>query len=179
MVVVGRRVLYKADLDMRVSDITPSTRAAVSRPVEPIRMSFLLVPQFPMLAFASAIEPLRAANRLAEATLFEWTLVTIDGRAVCASNGIEIAAQAFSAAEQPVELVLFLGMISINLAVVNFLPIPILDGGHMVFLIYEAITRRPPPAWVSAAAGYLGLAIILSLFALVFYNDINRNFLTP
>lgn len=94
MVVVGRRVLYKADLDMRVSDITPSKRTAVSRPVEPIRMAFLLVPQFPMLAFASAIEPLRAANRLAEATLFEWTLVTIDGRAVCASNGIEIAAQA-------------------------------------------------------------------------------------
>jgi len=94
VVVVGRRVLYKADLDMRVSDITPSKRTAVSRPVEPIRMAFLLVPQFPMLAFASAIEPLRAANRLAEATLFEWTLVTIDGRAVCASNGIEIAAQA-------------------------------------------------------------------------------------
>ncbi len=90
---------------------------------------------------------------------------------------IEIAAQAFSAAEQPIELIMFLGMISINLAVVNFLPIPILDGGHMVFLIYEAITRRPPPAWVSAAASYVGLAIILSLFILVFYNDINRNFL--
>lgn len=106
-------------------------------------------------------------------------LITRDLSANNLGGPIEIAAQAFSAAEQPVELVLFLGMISINLAVVNFLPIPILDGGHMVFLIYEAITRRPPPAWVSAAAGYLGLAIILSLFALVFYNDINRNFLTP
>lgn len=58
----------------------------------PIRMAFLLVPQFPMLAFASAIEPLRAANRLAEQRLFDWTLATLDGRPVTASNGIEIAA---------------------------------------------------------------------------------------
>ena len=106
-------------------------------------------------------------------------LITRDLSANNLGGPIEIAAQAFSAAEQPVELILFLGMISINLAVVNFLPIPILDGGHMVFLIYEAITRKPPPAWVSSVAGYVGLAIILSLFALVFYNDINRNFLSP
>ena len=71
-------------------------------------------------------------------------------------------------------LVLFLGIISINLAVVNFLPIPLLDGGHMVFLAYEAIARRPPPAWVSAAANYAGLAFILSLFAFVIYNDLKR-----
>ena len=87
---------------------------------------------------------------------------------------IEIAAQAFSAAQDPLLLVLFLGIISINLAVVNFLPIPLLDGGHMVFLAYEAIARRPPPAWVSAAANYAGLAFILSLFAFVIYNDLKR-----
>lgn len=106
-------------------------------------------------------------------------LITRDLSANNLGGPIEIAAQAFSAAEQPVELILFLGMISINLAVVNFLPIPILDGGHMVFLIYEGITRRPPPPWVASLAGYVGLAVILSLFALVFYNDINRNFLSP
>ena len=69
MVVVGRRVLYKADLDMRVSDITPSKRTAVSRPVEPIRMAFLLVPQFPMLAFASAIEPSWSSRSIAALSL--------------------------------------------------------------------------------------------------------------
>lgn len=56
----------------------------------PIRMAFLLVPEFPMLAFASALEPLRVANRMAEQTLFEWRLVTLDGRPVAASNGIAI-----------------------------------------------------------------------------------------
>lgn len=87
---------------------------------------------------------------------------------------IEIAAQAFSAAQDPLLLVLFLGIISINLAVVNFLPIPLLDGGHMVFLLYEAVARRAPPPWVSAVANYAGLALILSLFAFVIYNDLKR-----
>ena len=41
------------------------------------------------------------------------------------------------------EFVFFLGLISINLAVVNFLPIPVLDGGHMVFLIYEKLRGKP------------------------------------
>lgn len=56
----------------------------------PIRMGFLLAPQFPMLAFAAAVEPLRVANRLAEQPLFEWRLVSVDGGAVTASNGIPI-----------------------------------------------------------------------------------------
>jgi len=63
-------------------------------------------------------------------------------------------------------------MISLNLAVVNFLPIPILDGGHMVFLIYEALRRRRPSETVQAVATYAGLAVILSLMVFVFYNDI-------
>ncbi len=89
---------------------------------------------------------------------------------------IEIAAQSFAAAEDPWMLVLFLGMISVNLAVVNFLPIPILDGGHMVFLIYEKLRGKPPSEGVRAAATWLGLLIILALMAFVFYLDIKRRF---
>jgi transcriptional regulator GlxA family with amidase domain len=55
------------------------------------RTVVLLVPGFPMMAFASAIEPLRAANRLAGRTLFEWRFASIDGKSVRASNGIDIA----------------------------------------------------------------------------------------
>jgi regulator of sigma E protease len=87
---------------------------------------------------------------------------------------IEIASQTFAAAEDPWILILWLGMISVNLAVVNFLPIPILDGGHMVFLIYEKLRGKPPSEGVRAAATYLGLAIILGLMAFVFYLDIRR-----
>jgi len=60
---------------------------------QPIRstqnVGFLLTPQFSMIAFTSAIEPLRAANRVARNQLFTWDLFTIDGKPVQASNGVE------------------------------------------------------------------------------------------
>jgi transcriptional regulator GlxA family with amidase domain len=63
----------------------------VKRAGEPVRMAFLLMPQFSMMAFSAALEPLRSANRLTECNLFEWQLVSADGKAVTASNGISIA----------------------------------------------------------------------------------------
>lgn len=71
-------------------------------------------------------------------------------------------------------LILFMGSLNINLAVVNFLPIPILDGGHMVFLLYEGIMRRKPTERMILAANYLGLLMILSLMLFVFGLDIFR-----
>ncbi len=70
------------------------------------------------------------------------------------------------------ELMLFLGMLSVNLAVLNFLPIPVLDGGHMVFLAWEGITRKPPSEKVIIAGTYVGMAFVLSLMLLVLYLDI-------
>lgn len=90
---------------------------------------------------------------------------------------IELASQTFAAADDPFILMWWLGMISLNLAVVNFLPIPVLDGGHMVFLIYEKLRGRPPSETVRAAATYLGLAMIFSLMLFVFYQDIMRRLL--
>jgi regulator of sigma E protease len=88
---------------------------------------------------------------------------------------VEIASQAFSfAGENLFDFALFLGIISINLAVVNFLPIPVLDGGHMVFLIYEKLRGRPASEFVRTAATYLGLIFILGLMLFVFYLDFQR-----
>ena len=56
-----------------------------------IRIAFLLVPQFSMMAFSAAIEPLRSANRVSERPLFEWLLTSFDGKEVMASNGIGVA----------------------------------------------------------------------------------------
>ncbi|MDC0307746.1 RIP metalloprotease RseP [Planctomycetaceae bacterium] len=70
------------------------------------------------------------------------------------------------------ELLAFLGFLSVNLAILNFLPIPILDGGHMVFLIWEGITGQKPGEKVLAAATWVGAMFILSLVALVMYMDI-------
>jgi regulator of sigma E protease len=71
---------------------------------------------------------------------------------------------------------LFLTLISANLAVVNFLPIPVLDGGHMVFLIYEGITGRPANDTVVTVMSLIGLVLILSLMVWVFSLDIGRLF---
>ena len=57
---------------------------------EPERFGFVLLPSFSLMAFSSAIEPLRAANTIAGRELYSWTLISSDGAAVNASNGIDI-----------------------------------------------------------------------------------------
>ncbi len=84
--------------------------------------------------------------------------------------GSQYAAQGF------VYLLFFLALISANLAVINFLPIPIVDGGLFVMLIYEAITRRPVPIIVQNVATAIGLALILTAFIFVTVQDIGRLF---
>ena len=56
----------------------------------PLQIDFLLVPNFSMVAFASAVEPLRSANRLVDRTLYIWKILSVDGEPVAASNGIEV-----------------------------------------------------------------------------------------
>lgn len=85
--------------------------------------------------------------------------------------GIAKVAQQF-ASQGISPLLLFLGFLSVNLAVLNFLPIPVLDGGHMVFLCWEAVTRKRPSEKVLIAATYCGMAFVLGLMFLVIYLDI-------
>ncbi len=92
-----------------------------------------------------------------------------------ASGPLSIAAVSYDIAGESLSLfILFLGMISVNLAVINFLPIPVLDGGHMVFLIYEKLRGRPAPEQVRIAATFVGLAMIGSLMLFVIYLDVRR-----
>ena len=70
---------------------------------------------------------------------------------------------------------ILLALISVNLAVVNFLPIPVLDGGHMVFLIYEWLRGKPASQAIYAFANYAGLFLIASLMLFVIYLDISRH----
>ncbi len=71
-------------------------------------------------------------------------------------------------------LLAFIAFISINLAILNFLPIPVLDGGHLLFFTIEAVRRRPVSIRTREIAQQFGLAVILLLMILVFYNDITR-----
>lgn len=71
-------------------------------------------------------------------------------------------------------LMFFLGLISINLVVINLLPVPIVDGGHLVFLAIEKIKGSPVSARVQTAATLVGLVLLGSLFLFVTYHDIGR-----
>jgi regulator of sigma E protease len=66
------------------------------------------------------------------------------------------------------------GFISINLAIINLIPIPALDGGRLVFVAYEAISRRKVPHIVSGILNTVGFAAIIILMLAVTYNDILR-----
>ncbi|MBY0523491.1 MAG: site-2 protease family protein [Gemmataceae bacterium] len=93
------------------------------------------------------------------------------------SGPIGIADTAYAAVDHNFfSLIFFLGVISVNLAVVNFLPIPVLDGGHMVFLIYEAVRGKPASETVRLGATYVGLFCILALMLSVIVLDVTRYF---
>jgi regulator of sigma E protease len=69
-------------------------------------------------------------------------------------------------------LLYFLGIIGINLSLVNLLPIPILDGGHLLVIAVEKIKGSPVSPRALALAQYVGLALLVSLFLFLTYNDI-------
>jgi len=84
--------------------------------------------------------------------------------------GTQVASQGF------IMLVFFIALISVNLAVINFLPIPFVDGGQFLFILYEQFRGRPPSIMFQNVATMAGLALIVSVFLIVTFNDI-RNLL--
>jgi len=68
----------------------------------------------------------------------------------------------------------FLALLSISLGVLNLLPIPVLDGGHLLYYMIEAVIRRPVPERVQAWGLQLGLLMISGIMVLAFYNDFSR-----
>lgn len=73
-----------------------------------------------------------------------------------------------------VALLMFTALISVNLGVINLLPIPALDGGHMMFQLYELITKKIPSDAMMIRLTLIGWGILLSLMLIGLYNDINR-----
>jgi regulator of sigma E protease len=86
----------------------------------------------------------------------------------------ELAGQ--QARQGAASLVFFIALLSINLAIINFLPIPVLDGGHILFFLIEALTGRPVNMRMREIAQQAGIFILIMLMIFVFYNDIARIF---
>jgi len=75
-------------------------------------------------------------------------------------------------------LIFFTALLSVNLAIINLLPIPVLDGGHLLFFLIEAAIRRPLSVKMREIAQQIGIALLIMLMVYVFYNDITRLFTT-
>jgi regulator of sigma E protease len=75
-----------------------------------------------------------------------------------------------------INLFFFMGLVSVNLGILNLFPIPILDGGHLVFFSIEAIRKKPLDKKTMEKFQQFGLLLLASLMVFVFYNDIARIF---
>jgi regulator of sigma E protease len=84
----------------------------------------------------------------------------------------EIAGQQLEAGWM--NLLYFMGLLSVNLGILNLLPVPVLDGGHLTFLTIEAIRRKPLSEQVMEVSQKVGIALLATLMLFVFYNDIFR-----
>jgi regulator of sigma E protease len=124
------------------------------------------------------------AGRNAMANLSEVVRLTLLGIAKIAKGDISfktvggpimlfsIAAQA---AEEGLESFLFkMALISVNLGLMNLLPIPVLDGGHLATCLVETVTRRPLSIRTREIANLVGIIVLVMLMLVVFKNDIVR-----
>lgn len=91
------------------------------------------------------------------------------------SGPISIAQYANDSAEMgPAWFLYFLGIVSLSLGIMNLLPIPILDGGHLLYYLIELVKGSPLSERAMIAGQFLGMALLVGLMSLAFYNDILR-----
>jgi regulator of sigma E protease len=129
--------------------------------------------------------PVEAAKKaIVETVQFSWLTITgiwgmLTGTISLDNIGgpISIAEIAGASAENGlISFLQVLAIISISLGVLNLLPIPVLDGGHLVFYLIEAIKGSPLSAEAQANAQQVGMFMIFSLMFLAFFNDLTRLF---
>ena len=79
-----------------------------------------------------------------------------------------------SASMGPAWFLNFLGMVSLSLCILNLLPIPLLDGGHLLYYLIELVKGSPVSERTMIAGQYVGLALLFTMMGLAFYNDLHR-----
>jgi regulator of sigma E protease len=106
------------------------------------------------------------------ARLFDGTVKVehLKGPVGIAHLGTQIAERGFT------QLFFFMALISVNLAVINFLPLPIVDGGQFILLLVEQVRGRPVPLGIQNAATIAGLILIGTIFLVTTFNDIRHLF---
>ncbi len=170
-------------------ELTVDQQVLQRRDIYKTEFSFLYLGAEPYgISQAPDLEPIRGRFTYAARASWDesvymldmmWTalrqMVTLQRGVEELSSVVGIFAFAGTAAEQgPTEFLLLMALISLNLALVNMLPIPILDGGHLLFFTIEAIRRKPLGQRAREIASAIGLVIILLLMLIALRNDVMR-----
>ena len=104
-----------------------------------------------------------------------WNMLTGNVSLKSLSGPIDIAQYAGYAAQSGLTSFLeFLAFVSISLGVLNLLPVPVLDGGHLLYFVVEAVKGSPLSERMEALGQRLGLALLVTLMVFVIYNDLAR-----
>ena len=176
------QITVQRDGDRRVFNIRPEVRKTQNLFGEEV--SRFVIGITPSGDFETrALNPIQAISESFVQTykVIELTVVSvakiIQGTISSKNIGgpIMIAEMAGQQAKQgALNLLFFIALISINLAILNILPIPVLDGGHLLFFFIELIIGRPVSIRVREVAQQAGLFVLILLMIFVFYNDITR-----
>ena len=163
-----------ATRDLQLGLYPESLRALMDlTDVEPaFRLAYDAVQRHGPLAAIPAA--LRETGRMASDSLgMMRRMLTGEASVKNLSGPVTIARAANASAKRGADWFLyFLALLSLSLAIINLLPIPILDGGHLLYYLIELVKGSPLSESAMAAGQYLGLAVLAGLMGLAFYNDI-------
>lgn len=157
----GDATVGRINVRPQVTDIPPEMRVRV-------RLG-------PLEAFAEAAQNTWAMTALTFKMLYHMVMLEVSSRNI--SGPITIAQYAGqSAMIGAVQFMMFLAIISISLGVINLLPIPVLDGGHLLYCVIEVIKGSPVSERMMLVGQQVGILLLAGLMVLAFYNDLTRIF---
>ncbi|MCB1960053.1 MAG: RIP metalloprotease RseP, partial [Rhodocyclaceae bacterium] len=145
----------------------------VETPAEGREAMFVRIAHPPLEAFQRAVRQTWEMSRFSLAMIGRMITGELSWKNL--SGPVTIADYAGQSARMGMDHYLkFLALISISLGVLNLLPIPVLDGGHLLYYVIEMLRGGPVPERVMEIGQQVGLALLVMLMAFAFYNDINR-----
>ena len=163
--------------------VTPAPKTIENEEGKTVEVGQIGIGKSPRGVQIEAANPLEAIYKGGQAT-WQWTYLTVEGLVRLVQGKLStdniggpilIGQMSGQAASQGFGGLAFLiAILSITLGVMNILPIPVLDGGHLLFFAIEAVLGRPLSLRKREIAQQVGLALLLLLMALAFYNDIIR-----